>query len=463
MSENTTTKSIVFGTVAVAAGIGVFLSLSYCRDTAPPVSEAKIKPEKTIKKSGDEQPKIEIPDEFIPDQTPEQEAEHMDKIEEFEDPKELIENIMIQLAEVNSDDDLKKLAKMLGNGKVDAGQLAKLQQLYVEKRLKLRDQEAMALIGELRAGKKSRWGLFMQDDSMLQLEVLRTPNGKWEVDAVKLPFSAVGPDGNPLSKEEIADLQMKEEQKDAMNYSHHFLRTLLVQDFESAREMVNSEKISDAKIAGLCILFEEGKYVINKDKPLQSVRMTDTMSAFYANVKSLNNEDGTGGNEAQFSVTTIRESKDDPWLIDELNLDRLLEDFANRVAGGDVYYTPLFKNPNGGETLVIYFEFDSEGLTKRTKNQLDIVAGMLKLDARKKVRLSGHTDSVGTDQYNQGLSKERAEAVKAYLGSEGVAKEQLVTESHGFSKLRRPDVKKDGTDDPNARRANRRTEIYLDF
>lgn len=455
------TKTIVFGTVAVAAGLGVFLSLSYCRETIEPLPETVVTPvEKKLEK-----PVMEIPDELIPDETPEEEAEHMaiDMAKEFDDPKELIENIMIQMAQVESEDDLKKLARLLGNGKVDAGQMAKLKQLYEENRLKLRDDEAMALIGELRAGKKSRWGLYLKDNSVVQLEVMRTPKGKWKVDDVKLPFSKMGADGKPLTKEQIAQLQKEEEMRDAMNYSHNFLKTLIGQDFESARNMVNSDKISDAKIAGLCILFEDGQYVINKDKPLQAIRLKDTMSAFYANVKSLNVEGGAVGNEAQFSVTAIRDKKEDPWKIDELNLDRLLEDYAKRVAGGDVYYTPLFKNPNGGETLVIYFEFDSEGLTDRTKKQLDIVAGLLKLDARKKVRLSGHTDSLGSDEYNQGLSKERAVAVKAYLAGKGVAKAQLVTESHGFSKLRRPDVKDDGSDDPGARRANRRTEIYLDF
>ena len=113
--------------------------------------------------------------------------------------------------------------------------------------------------------------------------------------------------------------------------------------------------------------------------------------------------------------------------------------------------------------LVIYFEFDSNGLTDRTKQQLDIVASLLKLDTSKKVRLSGHTDGKGSNEYNQGLSENRAVSVKKYLASQGVQSEQIVTEAHGFSKPRRPGTRADGTDDPSARRANRRTEIYLDF
>ena len=222
--------------------------------------------------------------------------------------------------------------------------------------------------------------------------------------------------------------------------------------------MANDGAISDAKIAGLCILFEDGAYRLNEEKPLQAVRMTEQMSAFYVNVKASDDSD------AQFSVNTLRDNANSPWQINEINLDRLLEDYAKRIAGGDVYYTPLIKNPDGGDMLVIYFEFDSEGLTDRTKKQLDIVANLLKLDKKKKVRLSGHTDGKGSDQYNQGLSEKRAIAVKEYLATQGINADQLVTEAHGFSKpIRSENTKEDGTDDPSARRANRRTEIYLDF
>jgi hypothetical protein len=44
------------------------------------------------------------------------------------------------------------------------------------------------------------------------------------------------------------------------------------------------------------------------------------------------------------------------------------------VAGGDVHYTPLIKNPTGGDTLILYFGFDEDVLTPRTERQLDIVA-----------------------------------------------------------------------------------------
>ncbi len=401
-----------------------------------------------------------IPESNMPDTTPEEEAKDLGMTMEFTDPRGLVAKLTEQLTNIQSDEDLEAIAKLLGNGKTNSKHLEQLQKLFAEDRLKLSDEAFVQLIGELKVGKKSRWTVNLKDGSKMQLDITRQRDGNWKVEDVKLPISNIGADGNKLSSEEILKRRLLAEQKDAMNYTHNFMTVLTSLDFERARGMVNAENISDAKIAGLCILFEDGNYQINKEKPLQAIRLKEDISAFYANVISNDTEDQKG---AQFSITAVRDSSEKPWKVDEINLDRLLEDYANRVAGGDVYYSPLINNPDGGETLVIYFEFDSEGLTKRTEKQLDIVARLLKLDKRKKVTLSGHTDAKGSDDYNQGLSKERAKAVMAYLRKIGVAKTQISTEGHGFSKPRRPDIKEDGTDDPSARRANRRTEIYLDF
>ena len=54
------------------------------------------------------------------------------------------------------------------------------------------------------------------------------------------------------------------------------------------------------------------------------------------------------------------------WIVSEINLNQLLADYASRVAGGDIYYTPLVKNPGGGDTLALYFEFDERSVIKRT-------------------------------------------------------------------------------------------------
>jgi len=463
MERPSTARNIGYGLVALLIGVGVYLLLGYWRKPAPadapqaaPADSAKTEVKPTNEKAED------YKDEPIADRSPEEEAEILGmKMVEFDEAKELVEYVMKELNQVDSARDLDQLAKLLGNGKVNPAELQMLQNLFAQDRLRLRNDQPVSLIGELVAGKKSRWMLHLADGSELQLDLDKNRAGKWKVSKVKLPESYLDADGKPLPPEQIKKLQRDHVVMDPMNFSHEFLTSLVGQKFETARAMVNHEKISDAKIAGLCILFEEGNYQLSKKKPLQVIRFKDKHAIFYANLSSATA--GDDSTKAQFSITCSRPEVTQPWRIDELNLDRLLEDYAKRVAGGDVYYSPLIKNPNGGDTIVIYFEFDSNGITERTKKQLKIVASILKFDANKKITLSGHTDSKGSRDYNLGLSKKRAIAVKAYLMEQGIKEEQIVIEAHGFLQPRRREVKADGSDDPSARRANRRTEIYLDF
>jgi OOP family OmpA-OmpF porin len=66
------------------------------------------------------------------------------------------------------------------------------------------------------------------------------------------------------------------------------------------------------------------------------------------------------------------------------------------------------------------FDFDKSVLKPEGKSQLDDMVSKLKSINLEVVIAVGHTDSVGTDAYNQKLSIRRAEAVKAYLVSKGI-------------------------------------------
>jgi outer membrane protein OmpA-like peptidoglycan-associated protein len=69
-------------------------------------------------------------------------------------------------------------------------------------------------------------------------------------------------------------------------------------------------------------------------------------------------------------------------------------------------------------SLPVPFEFDSADLLPSAKPQLDaIAAGIRMLPATQRVVIEGHTDAVGTEQYNEQLSQRRAQAVRRYLVS----------------------------------------------
>lgn len=82
----------------------------------------------------------------------------------------------------------------------------------------------------------------------------------------------------------------------------------------------------------------------------------------------------------------------------------------------------------------VNFEFNSAKLTSESRPLLDEVASDLTKHPRLKVELEGHTDSVGADAYNLKLSQQRADAVRGYLISQGVAPSQLTAKGYGESK-----------------------------
>ena len=109
--------------------------------------------------------------------------------------------------------------------------------------------------------------------------------------------------------------------------------------------------------------------------------LKDTSSGWLVRLRSKST-----GELAMFSITSKRNDLESPWKITEINLDNLLTDYAQSILGGDIYYSPLIKNPKGGDTLAIYFDLDAKTLTTRTERQLTIVAKLLKTSVEKKCK-----------------------------------------------------------------------------
>jgi outer membrane protein OmpA-like peptidoglycan-associated protein len=68
----------------------------------------------------------------------------------------------------------------------------------------------------------------------------------------------------------------------------------------------------------------------------------------------------------------------------------------------------------------VLFDFDKYTLKPGAREKLAKVSGILLAYPGLKVQLEGHTDSIGTDEYNLKLSEQRADAVRDYLTSQGV-------------------------------------------
>lgn len=101
------------------------------------------------------------------------------------------------------------------------------------------------------------------------------------------------------------------------------------------------------------------------------------------------------------------------------------------------------------------FKTGSSELLPAVREKLSKIAGILSARQGLKLNIEGHTDNVGSDEYNQQLSEKRAQTARDYLVSQGVPADSIV--SQGFGKTNPID----SNDTPQGRQNNRRVEIVV--
>ena len=102
-----------------------------------------------------------------------------------------------------------------------------------------------------------------------------------------------------------------------------------------------------------------------------------------------------------------------------------------------------------------FFDFDKAVLKPEAKTKLDDLVSKTKDINLEVIIAVGHTDSVGTDAYNDKLSVRRAESIKTYLTSKGVEANRVYTEGKGKKQPVADNKTADG------RQKNRRVEIEV--
>ncbi len=237
-----------------------------------------------------------------------------------------------------------------------------------------------------------------------------------------------------------------------------FVRAVSQGNMLAARELISGKGVSDATVAGLCMVFAEGGYKLRESAPLRA---------------SFENEDRAGylvyllGERAPQNVFVgieLAKLPEKGWRIDAVAMDSLLEGYEQSAGEEGGRYFPIVKIPQGGDSLVLFFAFDDSALTPRSLRQLKIVAELLK-ESQRKLDISGHTDDVGSESYNKELSLKRAASVMKALIDFGVSPGQITMKGMGKSQPRRHYSNEELTEQQiEAMRAeNRRAEIYLDF
>ena len=136
-------------------------------------------------------------------------------------------------------------------------------------------------------------------------------------------------------------------------------------------------------------------------------------------------------------------------------MDKQERDLRARTAGTDVQVVRqgddlLLNLPSG-----ITFAYDSSTVQPQFRQTLDQVADVLSQYNQTYIDVYGHTDSNGSDAYNQTLSERRASAVAGYLTTHGVQSARIGTRGFGETQP----IASNDTDA--GRAANRRVEIKI--
>ncbi|MGI6478196.1 MAG: OmpA family protein [Salinivirgaceae bacterium] len=111
----------------------------------------------------------------------------------------------------------------------------------------------------------------------------------------------------------------------------------------------------------------------------------------------------------------------------------------------------------GSKTILnnVFYKTDSYELSPVSKTELNKVVRLLKQNPTVKVEISGHTDNVGTEVYNQKLSENRAKSVYQYISEAGISEDRLSFKGYGQKRNIASNA------DEHGRAKNRRTEIEI--
>ncbi len=146
-------------------------------------------------------------------------------------------------------------------------------------------------------------------------------------------------------------------------------------------------------------------------------------------------------------------AKKENFLSENRNIDTEKYE-PNSTVNRDLFLVPV----EVGETLTlnnIFFDFNKATLQKESFAELNRILPFFDQYPNLRIELAGHTDNVGSDQYNQKLSEERANSVRNYLLNQGIAEESIVAQGYGESEP----VATNETDE--GRQENRRVEFRI--
>ena len=160
--------------------------------------------------------------------------------------------------------------------------------------------------------------------------------------------------------------------------------------------------------------------------------------------------DGTmGDGSGRLGAVDVSEEE----FAERERLARIAEQEAQEAMGPSEEVSRLAEET--GKLHTVHFDYDSYTLSEGDKALLDESAKWLEANVSSTIRIEGHTDDRGSDEYNLALGQRRAESVNTYLWNLGISPNRLSTLSYGEEKP------VEMTHDEQGWGANRRAELVI--
>ncbi len=138
---------------------------------------------------------------------------------------------------------------------------------------------------------------------------------------------------------------------------------------------------------------------------------------------------------------------------------------TKKMIKSDTIFQPVGLHNISKQPIVIpniYYEYDKANLTPESTITIDTTIYKILVENPDIIaEIGSHTDARGSDEYNIVLSQKRAESVVNYLISKKIDPKRLRAKGYGETRFIAPNDKPDGSDDPEGRQKNRRTEFRI--
>ena len=167
-----------------------------------------------------------------------------------------------------------------------------------------------------------------------------------------------------------------------------------------------------------------------------------------------NNNNGTNANSDQANSNRINNN-----AVNGTNANNNLEGDMNETAESWAKGTVLVDGATNFKSIL--FDFNKSTINEQGVLELNKLIEYLQQNPDYRVKITGHTDSKGNDQYNLALSHKRALSVSAYITGKGVGKKKVIVEFKGEAQPVAPNENPDKSDNPDGRKLNRRVDLVI--